>query len=87
MVVLSSIGTTYATANWGSVAGADSYHLQIATGSGGTPLYSDETISGTLDVFTGLTPATNYWVQVTALDVDSNPIDGTASIWTPFTTL
>ncbi|MEO9964787.1 MAG: DUF6443 domain-containing protein, partial [Reichenbachiella sp.] len=56
-------------ANWGSVSGAASYRLDVATNSGFTNMvsgYNNKTVSGTSHTVTGLAPGTQYYYRVKA---------------------
>ena len=67
----SAVGPTGFTVNWGSVTGASSYRLDVATDSGFTNLvagYDDRTVAGTSEAVTGLAPETTYHARVHAVN-------------------
>ncbi|SJZ71536.1 Alpha-tubulin suppressor [Trichlorobacter thiogenes] len=66
------ISTTAFTANWTTVADATGYLLDVALDSNFTtilPSYNSLPVSGTSSVVTGLTPGTNYWYRLRAVNI------------------
>jgi hypothetical protein len=62
------ITSTSFQANWNSVTGAASYRLDVGTTSGGHDIDSSIIVAGTSAPVTGLTPNTEYFYQVRAVD-------------------
>ncbi|HKQ57603.1 MAG TPA: putative Ig domain-containing protein, partial [Candidatus Eisenbacteria bacterium] len=59
------------TANWGSVSGATSYRLDVATDAGFTSMvagFNDLTVAGTSQAVTGLAPSTSYFYRSRAVN-------------------
>ncbi len=66
-----SVTTTGATVSWAAVTGAADYRLDVSTVSNFASFvsgYNDLTVSGTSQALTGLTPNTNYFARVRAVN-------------------
>ncbi|MBA4311907.1 MAG: hypothetical protein C0417_04680 [Chlorobiaceae bacterium] len=66
-----AIGATAFTANWGSVTGATSYELDVATDVGFTTFvsgYNPKSVSGTSEVVSPVSSITQYWYRVRAVN-------------------
>lgn len=74
---------TAGTVRWNPVAGAQLYHVQIATSSAFTSLIvNDSTLSDTTSLFNGLSYKTNYYWRVRASNSDGWGNFSTAALFT-----
>jgi len=67
----SAVGPVGFTVDWGVVASATSYRLDVSTASDFSSFvsgYEDLTVAGTSQAVTGLTPATTYYARVRAVN-------------------
>ena len=65
----SSVTSTGFTVNWVAVSGATSYRLDVSTSSTfATYFTQDQTVSGTSQAVTGLSPGTSYYARVRAVN-------------------
>ena len=65
----SAVSSTGFTVNWGAVSGATSYKLDVsAFSSFASYVTQDQTISGTTQAVTGLSPGTTYYARVRAVN-------------------
>ena len=76
------ISTTGFTANWSASTGATSYRLDVATDSsfvGILPAYSNFTVSGLFQAVSGMSPGTDYYYRVRAVNA-GGPSDNSNTI-------
>lgn len=76
----SAVTNTTATVSWSAVTGASDYRLDLSTVSNFTSFvsgYNDLTVSGTSQAITGLTPNTNYFARVRAVNASGTSASST----------
>jgi len=76
--VATAINSSGFTANWGAVAGATGYSIDVGTTSGGTQTLSNSSVGvGTSSAITGLAPSTTYWYQVRVTTAGGTSVSST----------
>lgn len=60
--------------------GAGSYRIQVSTDAGFSALVTNKTLTGTVTSITDLSPETNYWVRVAAIDAGGNQSTGWSNV-------